>query len=141
MAPNVAFLQSRCPPVGAGAQQMSLVSCAHQLGPQAQLAISASGGNCSRVHREAPPLHFFWIRTFPLEFLGSEGTYVTLVVSRAHRRHFRGPYQTGKQKNAHKKCEKNVEIFCVRDAPALQVDGHKGLTRPLEPPFRFVSPI
>ena len=111
MAPNVAFLQSRCPPVGAGAQQMSLVSCAHQLGPQAQLAISASGGNCSRVHREAPPLHFFWMRTFPLEFLGSEGTYVTLVVSRAHRRHFRGPYRTFKQKNAHKKCPKNVEIF------------------------------
>ena len=111
MAPNVAFLQFRCPPVGAGAQQMSLVSCAHQLGPQAQLAISASGGNCSRVHREAPPLHFFWMRTFPLEFLGSEGTYVTLVVSRAHRRHFRGPYQTGKQKKAHKKVPKNVEIF------------------------------
>ena len=92
------FCSSGAPPVGAGAQQMSLVSCAHQLGPQAQLAISASGGNCSRVHREAPPLHFFWMRTFPLEFLGSEGIYVTLVVSRAQRRHIRGPYQTGKQK-------------------------------------------
>ena len=53
------FCSSGAPPVGAGAQQMSLVSCAYQLGPQAQLAISASGGNCSRVHRDAPPLHFF----------------------------------------------------------------------------------
>ena len=104
--PNVAFLQLRCPPVGAGAQQMSLVSCAHQLGPQAQLAISASGGNCSRVHRDVPPLHFFWKRNFPLEYLGSEGTYVTPVVSRAQRRHFRGPYQTDKQKKTQKKCFK-----------------------------------
>ena len=106
MAPNVAFLQSRCPPVGAGAQQMSLVSCAHQLGPQAQLAISASGGNCSRVHRDVPPLHFFKKRNFPLEDFGSEGTYVTLVVSRAQWRHFRGPYQTYNNKKAQQKVQK-----------------------------------
>ena len=74
---------------------MSLVSRTHQHGPQIQLAISASGGNCSRMHRDAPPLQFFWKRNFPLEFLGSEGTYVTLVVSRAQRSHFRGPYRAG----------------------------------------------
>ena len=90
---------------------MSLVSCAHQLGPQAQLAISASGGNCSRVHRDVPLLHFFWKRNFPLEFFGSEGTYVTLVVSRAQRWHFRGPYQTYNKKKHNKKCKKNVEMF------------------------------
>ena len=83
MAPNVAFLQLRCTPVATGAQQMSLVSCAYQLGPQAQLAISASGGNCTRMHLGASPVHFFWKRNFLLEFLGSEATYVTLVVSRA----------------------------------------------------------
>ena len=62
---------------------MSLVSRTHQHGPQIQLAISASGGNCTRVHLDAPAVHFFWKRNFPLEFLGSEATYVTLVVSRA----------------------------------------------------------
>ena len=83
MEPNVAFLQLRCPPVGSGAQQMSLVSRTHQHGPQIQLAISASGGNCTRMHLGASPVQFFWKHNFLLEFLGSEATYVTLVVSRA----------------------------------------------------------
>ena len=81
--PIVVFLQLRCPPVGSGAQQMSLVSRTHQDGPQIQLAISASGGNCTRMHLGASPMHFFWKRNFLLEFLGSGATYVTLVVSRA----------------------------------------------------------
>ena len=34
---------------------------------------------------------FFWKRNFQLEFLGSRGSYVTLVVSRAQWRHFRRP--------------------------------------------------
>ena len=90
---------------------MILVSRTHQHGPQTQLAISASGGNSTRMHLDAPPVHFFWKRNFTWEFLGSEGTYVTLVVSRAQWWHFRGAYETGKHKKKPKhKSKRNIEI-------------------------------
>ena len=58
---------------------------------------------------------FFWKRNFPLEFLGSKGTCVMLVVSRAQWRHFRGPYEKGKhKKKAKQESKKNVEI-CMCD--------------------------
>ena len=39
------------------------------------------------MHLSASPVHFFWKRNFLLDFLGSEATYVTLVVSVGSSRH------------------------------------------------------
>ena len=99
---NVAFFSLRCSPVGAGPLQINLVSCMHLHGPHAQLAISASGGNCSRVHRHAAALNFCLKSNFSLEFFGSEGTYVTLVASAAQWARFRGPPTTEQQEKAKK---------------------------------------
>ena len=97
------FFRLRCSPVGADPLQINLVSCMHLHGPQAQLAISASGGNCSRVHRHAAALNFCLKINFPLEFFGSEGTYVTLVAGAAQWARFRGPPITVQQEKAKKK--------------------------------------
>ena len=105
------FCSSGAAPVGAEAQQMSLVSRTHQHGPQTQLAISASGGNCTRMHLGASPVHFFREHNFLLEFLGSEATYVTLVVSRAQWRHFRGAYGTCKHTKKAKHKTKEISNF------------------------------